>query len=549
MNFRHWSPWLLFVGICLPSFAEYAPNLRLSSDIDATIRRIATRYEIQYPAQMFFQPVNTASLRRFLDTADCLAKAGRLSVEESFQIRELRKLFIDPRSVTGWTNKEQDKSIYANISLLGSLDPRARDSASLRSRWQLSPSMSGNIGNLSFYSGIDVWTDWYTDSLFKHSDYQPYKGIPFNLYGRADSAHARSSDLPRGGIRWEDDRIVMETAIDYLRIGPAVFYPLLLSGNAPPLVYARSQWVIGPFDYAQMAGQLKSQKDKTKFLYLHRVNVSLLHNRLILGINEAVVNGSTTDEQGPSDSMNALRPGYYGLTRSWEWAYLIPFVPYKFSEHFLGDRDNAFISFDGELRYPEYHRLYFEFLIDDMTSPWTFLSNDWGNKWALTAGWQYFGTFRGKDYTATLEYSRVEPWVYTHFYGGSHRYSHFDQCLGMPLGPNSDALVMAVEGQVSPRNSVGLRLTNTRKGIGRGSALTDVFQDSLFLYDNVVYRSQHPDSPHKTFLGHNPLTSTRIGASWKYSPFGIFKIEALMEYDFASGNKGLYGHFYGGFVF
>jgi hypothetical protein len=513
------------------------------------MRRLCASYGIEPPAQMSFQPLAAGTLKRLLDAADSLAKAGSLTSQEIFQVRQLRALLVEPRRVVGWIGKEQDKSIYANLSLLGSLDPRVRDSASLRSRWQISPSMSGNIGNLSFYSAIDVWTDWYTDSLFAHSDYQPYKGIPFNLYGRADSAHARSSDLPRGGIRWENDRVALETAIDYLRLGPAVFYPLLLSGSAPPLVYGRGRWEIGPFEYMQMAGQLKSQKDKAKFLYLHRLNVSLWKKRFTLGINETVVNGSTTNEQGRSDSINALRPDYYGKSRSWEWAYLIPFVPYKFSEHYLGDRDNAFISLDGELRYPQRHRMYFEFLIDDMTAPWTFLSEDWGNKWALTAGHQYFGAFRGRDITTTVEYSRVEPWVYTHFSGGSHRYTHFDRCLGMPLGPNSDALVLAVEGQISPRNAVGLRLANTRKGSGRGSGLTDVFQDSLVVYDDVVYPSLRPDSPRKVFLGPNPATSTRLGVTWRLSPFGIFKIDALVEYDFASGNRGLYGHFYGGLVF
>jgi hypothetical protein len=529
--------------------AEYSPSLRINPDIDALIRRIATRYTLPYPASMSFQPVSAGAVREFLTGVDSLEKAGILSRQEAFQVQQLRDLFLKPRSVAGWSNDSADKACYAHVSLLAEIDPRVRDSVSLRSRWLLSPSMSGNLGRLSFYSGIDVWTDWYTDSLFKGSNYQPYNGIPYNLYGRADSSHARSSDLPRGGVRYSIDRMELETAIDYLRIGPATFYPLLLSGNAPPLVYGRGRWELGPFEYIQLAGQLKSQKDKAKYLYVHRLNITLWRQRLTLGINEAVVNGSTTDEQGPADSNNALRPEYYGKSRSWEWAYLIPFVPYKFSEHFLGDRDNVFISFDGEMRYPRHHRLYFEFLIDDMTSPWTFLSDDWGNKWALTAGCQYFGAFREKDLTATFEYSRVEPWVYTHFSGGSHRFSHFNRGLGMPLGPNSDALVMAVEARITPRNSVGLRLTNTRKGIGRGSDITDVFQDSMDFHDGVPYYPLHPDSPRKQFLGPGARTSTRLGVSWKLAPFGIFKIDALFEYDFAAGKNGAYGHAFGGFVF
>ena len=74
-------------------------------------------------------------------------------------------------------------------------------------------------------------------------------------------------------------------------------------------------------------------------------------------------------------------------------------------------------------------------LLDDMLSPWTIFSNDWGNKWAATIGFQIFGSVLLRDLTFTAEYSHVEPWVYTHFFGGSHNYAHFGKSLGSPLGP------------------------------------------------------------------------------------------------------------------
>ncbi|HEX7511716.1 MAG TPA: capsule assembly Wzi family protein, partial [Chitinivibrionales bacterium] len=507
-------------------------------------------YGIAAPVSLSFQPVNVAELKAFLAKVDSLTTAGELSPEEAFQIGQLRAQFVEPRRLAGWQSKVQDKSAFVNLSLLGDVDPSFRDSAALRCRGTISPGLSGNIGNLSFYSGIDVWTDWYTDTLFHGSNYQPYNGIPYNLYNRADSAHLRSSDLPRGGVRYKAKQVELETGIDYLRIGPAVYYPLLLSGNAPPLTYGRARWDIGPFVYTHMVALLESQKDKSKYLYVHRLGFPLWKDRLSIGVNEAIVNGSTTDEQPPSDPHNALRLDYYGQNRSWEWAYLIPFVPFKFSEHYLGDRDNAFISFDADMHYPKNFRGYVEVLIDDMLAPWKALTDDWGNKWAFTLGGQYFGRVHSKDVTATVEYSRVEPWVYTHFYGGSHRYTDFDQCLGMPLGPDADALVVGAQVQVSPRNAIGFKLTNIRKNSSaRGGNITDVFQDSLYDYNDTVIRPLHPDNPKKTFLGPGTQTSTRLGVSWKYAPFGIFKIDALLEYEFSNGKNGVYGHASGGFVF
>jgi len=539
----------IFLAI-FSAIADYAPNIRLNADMDAVVRRLSYRYGIPLPTSLYFQPVNVGELNAFLIKADSLRSAGQLSAEEAFQIRQMRELFVEPRRLAGWRSVEQDKSGFVNVSFLGDVNPALRDSVSFRGRGLISPGLSGNIGNLSFYSGIDVWTDWYTDSMFHGSNYQPYNGIPYNLYNRADSSHLRSSDLPRGGIRYKGRRVELETAIDYLRIGPAVYYPLLLSGNAPPITYARAQWKIGPFVYTHMAGMLESQKDKSKYLYIHRLSFPLFKERLNVGVNEAIVNGSTTDQQPASDSHNALRLDYYGENRSWEWAYLIPFVPYKFSEHYLGDRDNALISFDFDVRYPKNFRGYFEFLIDDMLAPWKVLSDDWGNKWAFTIGGQYFGRVRERDVTASVEYSRVEPWVYTHFYGGSHRYTHFDQCLGMPLGPNADAFVLAAQAQLSRRNAVGLQLTNTRKNDAvRGGNIIDVFQDSQYAYGDSVIKPQYPDSWKKRFLGPGTQTSTRLGVSWKFSPFGIFKVDALLEYEFSNAKNGVYGHASGGFVF
>jgi hypothetical protein len=273
-----------------------------------------------------------------------------------------------------------------------------------------------------------------------------------------------------------------------------------------------------------------------------------MKNRLVLGINEVIVYGSTTDQFDALDPYNALEHSYYGVKRKLEFAYLIPFVPFKFAEHLFGSlHDNALMSFDGDLHFPDNFRWYGEFLIDDMLSPWQMFSSDWGNKLAFTGGMQYFGTFMQNDVTASIEYSRVEPWVYTHFSGGSGNYAHFGECLGMPLGPNSDALVVALEDQVTKRNALGVRLTATRKNASvRGGSITDVFQQA---------GSLHPDSPIKHFLGPGTVSSTLVGITWKYAPFGRFTVSSELDYDFSEQygsperSEGVYATIKGGLVF
>ena len=324
---------------------------------------------------------------------------------------------------------------------------------------------------------------------------------------------------------------MVEAAIDYLKQGPAVFTPLTFSGNAPPITFVRGTLDLGIVEYIQTVGQLKSDKDKPKYLYTHRLNVSLFHSLVDAGITEVVINGSTTNEPHTAiDSANALRKDYYNQTRNWEPVYMIPFVPYVFVEHYAGDMDNKALSFDANIHWPENARLYGEFFIDDMTAPWTLFSNDWGNKWAFTIGGQYFNKIMNKDFSGTAEYTRVEPWVYTHFYGGAERYDNFNQCLGAPLGPDCDMLTLLGETALSPLHSVGLQFSNTRKNSSvRGGSITDVFQDS-------THNGFPADSWTKHFLGPGTVTTTQLGAYWKFNQYGIFRATLKYTYDFSGAS-------------
>jgi hypothetical protein len=282
-------------------------------------------------------------------------------------------------------------------------------------------------------------------------------------------------------------------------------------------------------DYTQTVGKLESEKDKPKYFYTHRLDVPLFKNRLTLGLTEVVINGSTTNQQD-STSNNALRKKYYGVTRDWEIGYMIPFVPYVFMEHYLGDRDNKALSFDCNLAFPDQFRWYGEFFIDDMTAPWTIFSDSWVNKWAFDVGGQYFGSVFSREITASAEYCRVEPWVYTHFYGGSHRYDNFNACLGAPLGPNSDLVALSCETRLTPRNSLGISFTNARTNhTQRGGNITDVFQDSGSV--------NQQDSTRRVFLDKNGRKAvTRVGVFWSFDQFGLFRVNVKYDYDFSGAS-------------
>ncbi|KMQ52807.1 hypothetical protein CHISP_0028 [Chitinispirillum alkaliphilum] len=530
---------LLFL-IFVHSSAEYNPSVRIDPALDRFFHRMQTRYGF-YPHDPGIQPFGTKVLSEALDS---LYNSRSLSPRERYELLRLQER-LSPFHGFSYQSEEKDLHINFNLNLLGDVEGSLNDDA-IGGRGIINPRLSGNVGILSFYSEVDVWTEYRSDTLFGPSTYQPYDGIPYNLYGRnTEEANLRSSDLPRGGINISLNRIDLALAIDYLKLGPAQFYPNTLSGLAPPITYAKAELDMGPVRYYHLAGLLQSQRDKRKYIYAHRL--SGRWRALHVGLNEIIINGSTTDQQGPNDPHNSLRDAYYKeerQERQLEIAYLIPFVPFVIVEHYLGDRDNAAISLDFSLTWPENFLFYGEFHIDDILSPWQIFSDDWGNKWAITAGMAWYGTLFGKDFSSGIEYSRVEPWVYTHFYGGSHRFDHFDQPLGSPFGPNSRAVLAYADLGISNRNSVGIRLSSIeRNPHTRGGSIDHVFQDD-------VPGNEFPDSNTKEFLkSEGKIHHLRPGIYWNFDPFGLFRVDALYEIDLKEDRGRSRLSLYGGFYF
>jgi hypothetical protein len=509
--------------ICSAIYSEYAPNIPLNTDVNQLVYRLASRYQLKIPENQFFQPLNYAVLKAFLDTV-CLLHGDKLSSTERFLIDKYTSRTDPGQGRMRWSNSSHDINVKLHLKLLGDIQTYFKDNSSIGLKGILSPSFYANVGKFSFYSGLDVWTEYQSDTLFTPSSYQPYEGIPYNLFGRnVEHSHVRSSDIPFGGLIYKNGRFLLEAAIDYLKIGPAVYFPVTLSGTAPPVNYLKGKIDFGIFGYTHLAGLLKAQKDRMKYIYVHRLSSSFFRSKLSIGINEVIVTGSSIQEPQENDSNRV----FYKQERQWEWAYLIPLVPFKFVEHYAGDRDNGTLSFDVNFMYPQNFRWYLEFFLDDILSPLKIFTDDWGNKWAMTLGIQYFGSLFGRDFSVNAEYSHVEPWVYTHFYGGSHRYSHFDRCLGSPLGPNSQAIIVAIHSQINNFNEIGIGLSCLAKNPeARGGKFTDVFQD-----ENLVEDGQFFDKPTKRFLGPGTVWQLKPALSWNFNPFGIFGIKARYEID------------------
>jgi len=509
----------------------YNPMMRLDAGIDRFVQQAYARYGV-LPKGFHRQPMGAADFLEYLDTLS----TRPLSAGERYTLKKLREYLSidhgvygfregtdtsDSDNERGYRGDQNQYGLIINLDLSADTWAKSGGGADLRAggRGIIGPQMSGHIGNVSFYTSLDVWTEYAYDSMFRASSAQPYDGLPYELYGLIrDSSHFRSSDVARYGISYDAGRISLQAAMDYLRTGPAVHYPVTLSGQTPPIVYARAVFDLTHMEYQHAVGILRSEKNKEKYLYTNRLSGVFFNGLFQWGINEVIIDGNSTSQQ---DKDTANQVSKRDFEHDWAWAYCIPFVPSLFVGHYLGDNDNGALSFDACFNWPRNFRFYGEFYLDDMSAPWTIFSDDFRNKWALTLGMQYFTIWRGKDISAGAEVSRIEPWVYTHFYGGSHRYDHFNSSLGSNAGPNSLSAIVNCDIGVTKKITLGVKTESVSNNTSaRGGKITDIFQFSS-------------DAVTKKFLGPGTVTYVRPGVYGRYDPFGLFRVNAGIDVDVA----------------
>nr|MDQ3002703.1 capsule assembly Wzi family protein [Fibrobacterota bacterium] len=206
--------------------------------------------------------------------------------------------------------------------------------------------------------------------------------------------------------------------------GPALLDNLVFHQDAIPFDQLTFTTSLGPLRIQTLYGRLVNEEDRifntqpaSRSVYAHRYELSLTHN-LLLGMSEQMI---VFKHEAPF----AFIP-------------LVPLFIYK------GDGwerlNNGNIAADICYRIPGIASLYSEFLIDDIQSPSSLFDNQWGNKWAWTAGAHAIKDIFQFKSGVIMEYTRLEPWIYTHYLASSAQTMNQGYPLGNQMGPNSQSI-------------------------------------------------------------------------------------------------------------
>lgn len=314
---------------------------------------------------------------------------------------------------------------------------------------------AGGKGPLSFFVDARTFSQNLNNDLADYYDREPVDTqkksvtgtVSFQSYSRYRAN--MSLDLPFA-------RLTM--ARDAVQWGPGLFTNLVFQQEAIPFNQYQLQFHVGPISITSLYGDLLGTHGnlEEKNLYAHRYEWRVTNNLVVGGIDQMV------------------------LIKDQKSYFFLPVMPLFISKGYLFEsNNNGMISADIAYRIPGHALIYSEFLLDDMESPSSLLLKDYrANKWGIMFGAQYTGNLCGKNYGLVGEYSRVEPWTYSHFPGFPAEASNGDALLGNPFGPNSQVLIF--KGFTRPIENfyASAKLTLLWKGQDSGSVFTDNYLET-----------------------------------------------------------------------
>lgn len=229
-------------------------------------------------------------------------------------------------------------------------------------------------------------------------------------------------------------------------------------------------------------------------------------------------------------------------SKRFELAYMVPFVMPHFTQIDVGDHDNLSMNFDVATFIPSVGKVWGSFFVDEFN----FVKGGKllkmpHNRYAWQLGWKsnlLSGIIPGT--TSTLKYTRLTPFVYTHYpetdfntFGSSRAldmtYTHDEFNLGFYLPPNSAELNWKLVNIAVP----DLVLSLENRLIIHGT--NDLASTNVYQIYGDIYRHQL-EGPDKDLLKYPLLNFTKDGI-YDWTVMSEFK------FDWKLRNSGLLNYY------
>lgn len=514
-----------FISFVLVLFFVNQPQantVRSSHPVNEFIRQKTIQLNI-HVAGKYTLPYHHQQVQNILGQ---IARQTKLLTQRDQKRLELfQQEFLNTKTLNPYplSYKKDSKSIYSEFqySHLYTLNDSSGNQKS--SIWdRLSLQIKGDLSQQLSYVSEGSVIRLITNEDRYRDNYDPSRGLPYNTpesrLGTSDYYSNASFDSYRTVFSWKPDIYRIEFGKDHNTWGPGVTqhasvghqgyfwlqdiqegdhlespeeshvktyrYGYRDPNESAPMPQFRVRMDWNNLSYTQFAAQSQGLSHQPQTMtYGHRLESRF--GAWTMGLHEVMVSGRDDTD----------------------WVYFLPLVPFFVAEHHTGDRDNVTLGLDLNYQLTRLGRIYTELFLDDLLSPGALLDNYWGNKYAWTMGSEWVNLWPGMTYS--LEYTRVEPWMYSH-HTKNGQLQHYGALLGSIIPPNSDQVDTKLRQDLGFQWSLELAYTHRRhQAKARGSSI-------LHIHNQVYPDATWVDSQQKEFLGANPERWSRIAGDLEW---------------------------------
>jgi hypothetical protein len=337
------------------------------------------------------------------------------------------------------------------------------------------------------------------------------------------STDIQNFDAAEGHVRYDAGIVSAEVGTERVLWGTGYDQKMIMSDNVRPFPFLRADfryksirytfmhaWLLGfprpwtDFVSADSAAKMKGPSIADKYIAAHRLEFSF-PRLLDVGFQEMVVYSN----------------------RAPDLAYLTPLILLESAQRSRGERDNGLWSFDIQTHFTPGIELTGTILFDDLHLN-DFFKNRFYNKNAYQLGFFLTDPFMFRNTSLIVEWTRVQPFVFSHDYSIEDTYTSYGAPLGPRIAPNSDSWF--IRGDLFPANrlTLSLRYFYERHGDnvydGAGNLVMNVGGD--------IEQGHRPTDPLTVdFLGGNPVKTQRVQFIATYEPVYQIWVDGWCEYE------------------
>jgi hypothetical protein len=414
-----------------------------------------------------------------------------------------------------------DSSVSIFVNGLIDIDARGIDGDALgrtHSEYlQAGARIRGSIGGkLGFFAQATNAEFWGSRELLERD---PVISQSFGLR----TSDAQNFDFTEGYARYDAGIVLLQVGRERVLWGVGSDQKMVLSENIPAQDFVRADIEYKGLKYTFMHAWLLGSRSNLQFTLPFDTTASF---------SEPL----NADKYFVAHRIGLILPGLFEIgfqemyiysNRSVDLAYLNPFVLMESAQRARGERDNGFWTFDMQTKFIPDFEINWTMLFDDIHLP-GFFSDQWYNRYGFQVGAVYADPLTLPNTTLMIEYTRIEPWVFSHNRSRDDSYSSNGEILGPRIGPNADSWFFRLDWLPLRNLYLSARVFMSRKG-------KNVYDSSGNLIRNVggdVFAPHRDtDSETKIFLDGQRENGRRYQFLATYELINQVWLDARVEHE------------------